>query len=291
MTFPTDSLRDEQAFAESWQKVHAAIETGASLEAIAAIAPDFPVRVAHRLLPLHQTLRGLGLAAPDLADQGQRLVAVTETYVRLHFTDRSAEGRELLVDVTRNGNAFLSGRRYESSLSRVSLSDAEIARTNILKIDIDRTEGVIIVTFMTFDGRPARIVFNPACPIDPVVDGTIPQAAFDTLRQSAPAEGLRRLIALAIEATERDGASSGFWRRLTHRDLRRAYSDRQRLEALAASIADQPLTGEAWQRAAASFDILLARLGGDDLSGQLLSIRALIVVGIYRLTGEQAARQ
>jgi len=288
MTFPIDSLRDDQAFAASWQKVHAAIETNVSLEAIAAVAPDFPARIAHRLLPLHQSLRGLGLAAPDLADQGQKLTAVTETYVRLQFTDRSAEGREIALDVTRNGNAFLSGRRYESSLSRVSLSDAEIARTNILKIDIDRDEGLIVVTFMTFDGRPARIVFNPARPVDPLVDGTIPKTALDSLRQSDPGAGLRRLIRFATEATEREGASSGFWRRLTNRQLRLAYSDRQSLEALATSIADGTLAGEAWRSASPSFDILLRRLANEELSGQLLAVRALVAIGVYRLIGEEA---
>lgn len=284
MTFPIDSLRDDQAFAASWQKVHAAIEGGASLEDIAAIAPDFPACVARRLSPLHQSLRGLGLAAPDLADQGQKLVAVTEAYVRLQFTDRSDAAGEIVVDVTRKGNAFLSGRRYESRLSRVSLSDAEIAGTNILKIDIDRDEGLIVVTFMTFDGRPVRIVFNPAHPIDPVVDGTIPKTAIASLRQSAPGEGLRRLIRLATETAEREGASSGFWRRLTNRQIRRAYADRQSLKALDASIADGTLTGEAWRRASGSFEILLRRLSTEDVSGHLLAVRALVAIGIYRVT-------
>jgi len=291
MTFPIDSLRDDQAFAESWRKVHAAIEDGATPEAIVATAPDFPARIAHRLLPLHQTLRGLGLSAPDLSDRGQSLVAVTDSYIRLRFTERSAEGRELLIDVTRNGNAFLSGRRYESSLSRVSLSDAEIARTNILKIDIERDDGVIVVTFMTFDARPARIVFNPACPTEPVVEGTIPGTALDALRHSAPAEAVRRLIQVAIDATEQDGASGGLLRRLTNARVRQACADREGLVALAASVADHGLSGGTWQEVAAAVDIMLARLSGGDLSGQLLAVRALVAIGVYRLSVEDRTAQ
>jgi len=290
MGFSTDSLRDDQAYAESWQKVHAAIENGASLEAIAAIAPDFPARVAQRLQPLHQSLRGLGLTAPDLADHGQKLLAVTDTYVRLQFADRSAEGREIVLDVTRNGNAFLSGRRYESGLSRVSLSDAEISATNILRLDINRDEGLLVVTFMTFDARPARIVFNPAQPIDPLVEGTIPTSALASLRRSGNGGGLRPLIRIAVEATEREGAANGFWRRMVNRQVRRAHADRRSLEALAASIDSGSLTGDAWWRTPAAIgrtiDILLGRLSEEEAGGQFLAIRALVAIGVNRLLSE-----
>jgi len=290
MTFSTDSLRDNQAFAESWQKVHSAIEAGAPLESVVSVAPDFPAQVAHRVRPLHQALCGLGLTAPDLADQGQRLVAVTETYVRLQFVDRAAQGREIVLDVTRNGNAFLSGRRYESALSRVSLSDAEIAATSILKIDIDRDKGVLVVTFMTFDGRPARIVFRPTQPSEPLVEGTIPPLALDSLRGNGHRKELRHLLRVAVEATERDGASSGLFRRLVNRQVRRAYADRRVLDSLEAAIADPSPGAEAGRHVPATLDrmteTLLRRLSTEGEAGELLAIRALVAIGVHRLMGE-----
>jgi hypothetical protein len=273
--------------------VHAAIEAGAPLESVVSVAPEFPALVAARLQPLHQALRGLGLTAPDLADQGQRLVAVTETYVRLQFIDRAAQGREIVLDVTRNGNAFLSGRRYESALSRVSLSDAEIAATSILKIDIDRDNGVLVVTFMTFDGRPARIVFRPTQPSDPLVEGTIPPLALDSLRRNGHREELRHLIRVALETAERDGASSGFFRRLANRQVRRAYADRRILDSLKAAIADAAPGAEVGPPAPATLDrmteTLLHRLSAEGEAGELLAVRALVAIGVHRLMGEVRA--
>lgn len=295
MTFSTDSLRDSQAFAESWKKVHSAIEAGAPLESVVSAAPDFPAHVAHRLRPLHQALCGLGLTAPDLADEGQRLIAVTETYVRLQFIDRAARGREITLDVTRNGNAFLSGRRYESALSRVSLSDAEIAATSILKIDVERDNGVLVVTFMTFDGRPARVVFRPTQPADPLVEGTIPSLAIEALRRNGHREQLRDLIRVAVETAERDGASSGLFRRLANRQVRRAHADRGLLESLAGAITGAGSGADKGEAVPAALDrmseTLLQRLSAKGTDGELLAVRALVAIGVHRLIGEIGLKQ
>ncbi len=278
-----DATQHDDAYAESWGRLHDALDQGLDVAAIARAAADFPALAAARITTLHQALWALGLPGVALQGESGRLAAVSDKFITLAFADSA--GREVTMEIGRNGSAFLGGRRYEASLSRVSLSDAEIARTSILRVDIDRSHGAVILTFLTFDGHPARLRMEAARPADPVSEGSIPDAAYATIKARPAAASLAEMARLAIAAGERSGAGKGFWQRLVDGAARRAHADLGTLAAYCASpstIADE---GGNWaQRPEVMRQVAeaLVRRLSIERDGTIV-VGALVAAGIGRL--------
>jgi len=281
MTLFVDAVAEDAAYTGAWARLRAVLDAeSADLAAVAAAAPDFPALVAARFDTLHQALRGLGLAAPDLAIEGARYAELAKTAVRLVLTDR-ATGREVTVDVTRsNGNAFLSGRRYESALTRVSLSDAEIAATSVLRLDVDHAAGMVLVTFMTLDARPCRLVFLGEAPDRPRLEGTLPPAALTLFRKRQALSALAVLAQRAQALAEADGALRPFVKRLFSRRARIGRRDWRLLAPVAAARAAVPLDRPLDRPLA---EVLLRRLTVEDPGKRSLLVHALVAFGVGAL--------
>ena len=286
MNFFEDAKQRDDHFTAAWGKLSDAHTEGQSQDAIAAAAKAFAPLVGARIAALHEVLRGLGLSAVEPCEKTIHVIGITEKVVQLAFEDLGTK-QEIKLDIAWNGNAFLAGRRYEASLSRVSLSDAEITRTSILRVDIDRTHAALIITFLTLDGRDARIHVDATHPLDPKVEGKVPKASTQTLLSRPPSASLAALSSLAIEAAERAGAGKGFLARLMDGSARQAHADRTTMSNYLAQNPDSKAEIEGWkqtpdvQRALA--EAILRRLSADSQIEAPVLIRALTIIAISRV--------
>ena len=286
MNFFEDAKQRDDHFAAAWGKLRDAHNEGQSQDTIAAAAKAFAPLVGARIAALHEVLRGLGLSAVEPCEKTIHVVGITEKVVQLAFEDLGTK-QEIKLDIAWNGNAFLAGRRYEASLSRVSLSDAEITRTSILRVDIDRTHAALVITFLTLDGRDARIHVDAARPLDPKVEGKVPKASIETLLSRPPTASLAALSSLAMEAAERAGAGKGFLARLMNGSARQAHADLTTMSSYLAQKPDTKAEIEGWKQAPDSQRILaeaiLRRLSGDSQIEAPVLIRALTIIAISRV--------
>ncbi len=286
-----EAAQRDDAYADCWSRLQDALDQGTGVEGAVAAAADFPAIVAARLAALHNALWALGLPAADLGEESGRLAAVSEKFVTLTFADAAA--RETKMEMARNGSAFLGGRRYEAALSRVSLSDAEIARTSILRVDIDRSHGAVIVTFLTLDGRPARLRMEAAHPGTALVEGRIPEAAHQTMKARPDSASLAEPARVAIAATERREAGKGFFHRLFDGAARRAHADLRILAEYCASPCRSADESGNWaQRPEAMRQVaeaLVRRLSAEGAAASATLVRALVAAGIGSLLGAPPA--
>jgi hypothetical protein len=277
MNLLNDVKQSDDLYAKAWGRLRDAHTEGQTLETVTAAATAVLPLVAARISALHEALRGLGLPAVELRDDSAHLTGVTDKVVQLAFQDTT--DRNITLDLAWNGNAFLAGRRYESSLSRVSLSDAEIARTAILRVDIDRAKSSITVTFLTLDGKDARIHIDATHPLAPEVEGKIPDISWDVLRAHA---SLSDLCSQAIACAQRAGALKGFLSRLMDDTARQARSD---LNLLSSYLADKQNSGPdaAPHLLRQLAEAVIRRLSADPETGEPLLVRALIIIAIGQI--------
>ncbi|MBI3446687.1 MAG: hypothetical protein HY055_15335 [Magnetospirillum sp.] len=285
MNFFDDTNQRDDLYNAAWARLRAAHDEGQPAEAIAAAAAGFVPMVAARVTALQEGLRGLGLPAAEPKPNTLRLVSVTDKVLQFAFRDIASD-KETNLDLAWNGNAFLAGRRYEASLSRVSLSDAEIARTSLLRIDIDRINTSVIVTFLTLDGRDARIHMDARAPLEPVLEGIIPQASRDSLRTRPEAATLAALCRQADQCADRAGASKSFFARLLDGQARQARADHEALDAYLSQAADPAMEIDSWTKTPhltrLAAKAMIQRLSADRETEAPTLIRALVVVGISK---------
>jgi hypothetical protein len=281
MNFLNDAAQSDDLYATAWGKLRDAHAEGQAPATVAIAATEYLPLVSTRIAALHEALRGLGLPAAELSENSVRLVGMTDKAVQLAFRD--VRNQEVSLDLAWNGNAFLAGRRYESSLSRVSLSDAEIARTAILRIDIDRVKSVIAVTFLSPDGRDARILIDVTQPFAPTVEGKVPEMSRSILKMHA---SLTDLCRPAIGSAERAGAQKGFFSRLLDSKASQARSDARVLSAFLAENRDSEAERAAWAQHPHLLrtvgEAIIRRLSDDPTQAPLL-IRGLVVIAIGQI--------
>jgi len=282
MNFLNDAAQSDDLYAAAWAKLRDAHTEGQAPASIAAAATECLPLVTTRIAVLHEALRGLGLPAAELGKNTVRLVGMTDKAVQLAFRDTT--NQEVNLDLAWNGNAFLTGRRYEASLSRVSLSDAEIARTAILRIDVDRLKSIITVTFLSPDGRDARIHVDASQPFDPKVEGKVPEVSRDVLKTHA---SLADLCRLAIGCAERAGAEKGFFSRLLDSKASQARSDLRVLSAFLAENRDADAERAAWGQhphlLRTVAEAIIRRLSDDPEIQAAVLIRALVVIAVSQI--------
>lgn len=282
MNFFDNAKQRDDLYAMAWGKLRDAHAEGQAPATVTAAAAGFIPLVAARISALHEALRGLGLPTAELREDSVRLIGMTEKVVQIAIQDTA--NQEIKLDLTWNGNAFLAGRRYESSLSRVSLTDAEIARTAILRVDIDRAKSTITITFLTLDGKDARIHIDAAQPLAPKLEGKVPEVSRDALRAHA---SLSDLCRIAIGCAERAGALKGFFSRLMDDKAGQARSDLHALSAFLAEKTDAESEPEAWARSPDRLrqvaEAVIRCLSNDHETWAPVMIRALIVIAIGQI--------
>ena len=283
MNFFEDGKQRDDLYAAAWSKLHDAHSNGAPAEITSQAATALVPLVTARIAALHEGLAGLGLSAADIREDSARLVGITEKVVQIAFFD-TASNREINMDLTWNGHAFLAGRRYEASMSRVSLSDAEIARTSILRLDIDRAGACIVVTFLTLDGRDARIRIDARHPFDPIVEGVVPQAALQVLGDRPATASLAHLGQMAAACAERGGAGKGFFSRLLDGKASQARTDLDRITAYLAGQHAAKGEPTAWSQSPQVMkqlsESLIRCLSIDSQTEAVCLVRALIIVAV-----------
>ena len=285
MNFFEDAKQRDDLYVMAWGNLRDAHQAGQPPETIATAAAAFIPLVAARIAALHEALAGLGLSAAEPREDTIRLVGLTEKVVQLAFLD-NASGREISLDLAWNGNAFLAGRRYESSMSRVSLSDAEITRTSILRVDIERSNAAIVITFLTLDGKDSRIHIPAKTPLDSVVEGKVPQASLDTLRARPATASLAALCRQTLACAERAGANKGFFSRLMDGQARQAHADHDLLSTYLKEKNDIAAETKGWTQSPLMLhqvaEAIIRRLSADAETGAPVLIRALVVIAIGR---------
>lgn len=286
MNFFEDGKQRDDLYAAAWSKLHGAHMDGAPADMTAAAAAALLPLVTARIAALHEALAGLGLPVAEIREDTARVIGITEKVVQIAFLD-TAGNREINMDLTWNGHAFLAGRRYEASMSRVSLSDAEIARTAILRVDIDRAGACVVITFLTLDGRDARIRINARQPFDPIVEGVVPQAALEALGNRPATASLAHLCRNAAACAERAGANKGFFSRLLDGPARQARADFDILSAYLAGQPDAKSEPDKWSQSPQvlkhAAEALIRRLSLDGQIEAVRLIRVLIVVAVGRI--------
>lgn len=286
MNFFEDAKQRDGLYATAWGALREGHAEGQTPDAAATAAAAFIPLVAARIAALHEALAGLGLSAAQPREDSIRLVGMTEKVVQLAFQDKATD-RDINLDLAWNGNAFLAGRRYESSMSRVSLSDAEITRTSILRVDIERTNAAIVVTFLTLDGKDARIHIAAKTPLDPTLEGKVPLAAIETLKARPPSASLADLCRRAMGCAERAGAGKGLFSRLLDAPARRAHADQQTLSAYLAKPSDAGLEAQAWAKTPQVMrnvaETVVRRLSEDAETEAPILVRALIVITVGQI--------
>lgn len=228
------ALAGADDYAAAWGRMSAVMadpDSGDVGAAALALAPLF----ANRIAAMHAAMRGVGLTAVQLHPHAKPLIEANAKVVKLAFDDGA--GRDVTVELAANGNAFLAGRRYDAAISRVSLSDAEIARTGILRVEADRENDRIVITFLTFDGKQARLRVVPAQPFAPEVEGNIPEASIAWFRNRPETASLAALTRPAMTIAEGKGATKGFFARLFDGAARQAHADYVLLENYRVAVA------------------------------------------------------
>ena len=286
MNFFEDAKQRDDLFATAWGKLRDAHAEGQSQDAIVTAAKAFAPLAGARIAALHEALRGLGLSAVEPCEDTIHVVGVTEKVVQIAFEDKATK-QDIKLDIAWNGNAFLAGRRYEASLSRVSLSDAEIARTSILRVDIERAHAAMTITFLTLDGRDARIRIDAGQPLDPKMEGKLPKASIETLLARPPTASLAALSELAMKSAERAGSGKGFLARLMDGRARQARADLEIMSGYLAEKTDTKAEIEGWKQKPDALrqlsESILRRLSEDDEVGAPVLVRAITVIAVGRI--------
>lgn len=283
MDLPETAPRDED-YKTAWERLNQIWGEEAPTDEAKSLAARLAPLFIDRIDELHQVMRPFGLSAPDFRGQSPKIVDMTPKVIKLVAADQGAGNREVSLEIARNGRAFSSGRRYDAHQSRAELSDAEIARTGVYRLDLDRGRDVITVVFMTFDGKPSRIVADCHQPLSPMIEGKTPDTAVDVLRARPDSESLAEFARLAIEATERSGTAKGFFKLLFSGVARQARGDVKALTTYCASGAGAASEAEAWARDATGIgrvaQSLVRRIKGEAALALLLRpVTAAIATG------------
>lgn len=269
-----------KAYSDTWQQLADRLKDGAEAAEIAPLAARLAPLFIARVNPLHAAMRGMGLPAPTLEEAATALVEANQKFARLGFRDPAGQ-RDVTADFAVNGNAFHGGRRYEALATRIDLSDAEIARTGVLRVE--STGGAIVITLLTFDGRPAKLKVDPAAPLAPQLEGKVPDAALALFRNRPNEAGLGALVASAAEAARKRGAGKGFFGRLFDGVARQAAADLAVLEGYLHGGAEVAAEEEKWRQQPQVLrqvaQAALRQLSGGS-EGQEMVIRLLVVVAI-----------
>jgi hypothetical protein len=261
------------------------------------LAADLGLEFARRIDALHQAMRSFGLPAANLRHVLGRVDKVGEKFIKILLPDiqpGGAEDKDAGVEVIRNGNIFLSGRRYEPSLSKVVLSDAEIARTGLFRVEVDHETNGVTAYLMTDDGRVAHIMLNPTNPLEPVIEGRLPNSAFEILSKRSETLTLSAVVKDTITEINTNGGSLGLFARLFSGKARQNHSDLALLTAFAQGPGGSAREIEAWSTKAEATRAVAAaalrHLPSDppDHQGDTLR-RALIAIGVGQVLGAHAA--
>jgi|GEM_PF-2467635 len=257
---------------------------------VRSIATAFGTLFAARIDALHQAMRAAGLSAPDLQMEPVHFIEATEKAFKFSLTD-IATGKDVNVEIIRNGSIFLGGRRYDATMARLALSDAEIARTGIFHIDVDHTEHSAEITFMTFDTKGARIRVHPSNPLDPVFEGKIPSSALDILKSRAEGATLAGLCRQGIKRIEASGQLGGFLKKKLSASCRQAHDDLDLLQAYCGKDATSAAEAKAWKDSPDAMskivDVLLRWLPANGLCQGASQVSLLANIGVSKFLASQ----
>lgn len=258
---------------------------------VQAIGQSFGHVFASRIDSLHQAIRAFGLPAPDLNIDPVRFVDATPKAFKFALTN-AADGKEVMVEIIRNGSIFMGGRRYDANMSRLALSDSEIANTGIFRVDVDHQDHTAEITFMTFDTKPARIALDPKRPLEPLIEGNIPDSALTVL--NARSVTLGDLAAIVRKQIETSGQLGGFFARLFNGQTRQAHADLQILSSYLAGEHSAASEIKGWrehpQDLARTAEILVRRLPANGLGLGPSLVSALVTIGVGKFLAAKAAK-
>lgn len=266
-----------------------AIESDSPL--IKDIAVGFGHVFAARIDTLHQAMRAFGLTAPDLQYDPVRFHEAVPRGFKFSLVN-AADGKEVIVEIIRNGSIFMGGRRYDANLSRLALSDAEIANSGIFRIDVDHAEHSAEITFMTFDAKPAFISLHPNRPLEPHFEGNIPSSALAVLNNRSGNATLGGLAKAALVRLETSGKLGGFLSKMLNGETRQAHADQAVLNGYLAGDISAAAELQGWKSRprdmAALTDVLMRWLPADRQGQGPSRISALVAIGIGKfLAGKQ----
>ncbi|HVI51595.1 MAG TPA: hypothetical protein VM661_10325 [Candidatus Sulfotelmatobacter sp.] len=265
-----------------------AIEPDSQL--IKDIAQSFGHIFAARIDTLHQAMRAFGLPAPDLQYDPVRFHEATPRGFKFSLVN-AADGKEVAVEIIRNGSIFMGGRRYDANLSRLALSDAEISNTGIFRIDVDHVEHSAEITFMTFDAKPAFISLHPSRPLAPQFEGNIPDSALTVLNARTEAATLGGLARSALKRIETSGKLGGFFAKLFNGETRQAHADLAALTSYLAGDISAKAEIQGWksrpQDLSRVAEILMRWLPANRQGLGLSQVSALVSIGVGKFLAEK----
>lgn len=266
-----------------------AVEPGSDL--VKDIALSFGHVFAARIDSLHQAMRAFGLPAPDLQYDPVKFYEAVPRGFKFSLINATS-GQEANVEIIRNGSIFLGGRRYDANLSRLALSDAEIANTGIFRIDVDHDEHSAEITFMTFDAKPARIGMHPKKLLEPEIEGNIPDSALSVLNARAEAITLGGLAKIAKTRIEASGKLGGFFAKLLNAETRQAQGDLDVLNAYLSGDVSAKAEIQGWksrpQELSKVAEVLMRWLPQDRQGQGPSQISALVSVGVGKFLASRS---
>lgn len=252
---------------------------------VAAVIEDLALNVARGVNALNELARLAGFEA-DILELGARQVSFGARGFTMSFQSRSGKA-PVQVEVARNAIIFSARRRFDPRLHKIGFSDAEILRTGIASIELNRPAQEIDVTFMRRDARQAHMVVSAAHPLDPVVDPTIPVEALGAIGESRfSLSGLGRTVAAALKS---DSPLRSALFRLWSPEAKQAHEDALTIQGFSGAPLGLAQEGVEWSERPARIAQLAeavlrhSPLHQDDGTSPLRS--ALFAVALGRLLG------